>query len=125
MAKVIFLHLSVILFTGGFCLSACWDTPPGADPPDQAPPRPHPPGADTPPSRPPRKLTRAYGLRAAGTHPTGMHSCSRNNFNTGLLLREFLDEFRAGDVATSWLPGILSGLTQFSGRFVEIPNYFD
>ena len=24
-AKVIFLHLSVILFTGGVCLSACWD----------------------------------------------------------------------------------------------------
>ena len=48
---------------------------------------------------------------------------SRNYFNTGLLLREFLDEFRAGDVATSWLPGILFGVTQFSGRFVEIPNY--
>ena len=27
-AKVIFLHLSVILFTGGVCLSACWDTTP-------------------------------------------------------------------------------------------------
>ena len=27
--------------------------------------------ADTPPG----KQTRAYGLRAAGTHPTGMHSC--------------------------------------------------
>ena len=26
--KVIFLYLSVILFTGGVCLSACWDTPP-------------------------------------------------------------------------------------------------
>ena len=25
--KVIFLHLFVILFTGGVCLSACWDTP--------------------------------------------------------------------------------------------------
>ena len=32
--KVIFLHLSVILFTGGVCLSACWDTTPQ----DQAPP---------------------------------------------------------------------------------------
>ena len=41
MAKVIFLHLSVILFTGGVCLSECWDTtpPPGAD---------ISPGADTP-----------------------------------------------------------------------------
>ena len=44
----------------------------------------HPPRADTPiPSRtdtpreqtPPRKQTPAYGLRAAGTHPTGMRSC--------------------------------------------------
>ena len=26
--KVMFLHVSVILFTGGVCLSACWDTPP-------------------------------------------------------------------------------------------------
>ena len=49
-AKVIFLHLSVILFTGweGVCLSACWDTPP-----DQTPPpwiRLHPPDqADTTP----------------------------------------------------------------------------
>ena len=32
-------HVSRILFTGGVCLSACWDTPPGADPPpDQTPP---------------------------------------------------------------------------------------
>ena len=38
---------------------------------DQTPPRGrHPPGPDTP-----RKQTPAYGLRAAGTHPTGMHSC--------------------------------------------------
>ena len=65
-AKVIFLHLFVILFTGGdVCLSACWDTtpldqtPPGADtpqsrhPPDQTPQTRHPLGADTPRSRPP------------------------------------------------------------------------
>ena len=62
MAKVIFSHLSVILFMGGFCLNACWDTsPPGADtprtrqapreqtpPPDQAA---SPPRADTPPDQ--------------------------------------------------------------------------
>ena len=49
-AKVMFLHLSVIMFTrGGVCLSACWDTIPRAAPPDQRPPasRP-PPRADTP-----------------------------------------------------------------------------
>ena len=37
-------------------------------------------GADTPPgSRPPWKQTPAYGQRAAGTHPTGMHSCFKTN----------------------------------------------
>ena len=70
-AKVIFLHLFVILFTGGVCLSACWDTPPGADPPGSRPPGiRHPPGKQTP----------AYGLRAAGTHPTWMHSCYESNY---------------------------------------------
>ena len=52
-----------------------------ADPPrDQADPSPgsgrHPPPG---PGRPlPGKQTPAYGLRAAGTHPTGMHSCYLN-----------------------------------------------
>ena len=39
-AKLIFLHLSVILFTGVVCLSACWDTTPPAGsrhPPEQTP----------------------------------------------------------------------------------------
>ena len=37
--QVMFLHVSVILFTGGVCPSACWDTPrPGADTPRQTPP---------------------------------------------------------------------------------------
>ena len=73
-AKVIFLHLSVIhsVHRGGFCLSACWDTPP---PPGADPPR-----ADIPPEQTtPGKQTPAYGLRAAGTHPTGMHSCLKSN----------------------------------------------
>ena len=55
-------------------------TPPDQTPPDQTPPdQTPPPQEQTPPpgSRhpPPRKQTPAYGLRAAGTHPTGMHSC--------------------------------------------------
>ena len=48
-AKVIFLHLFVILFTGGVCLSACWDTTtPRADTPqEQTPPKSrHPPPLD-------------------------------------------------------------------------------
>ena len=118
MAKVIFLHLSVILFTGGVCLSACWDTPrdqtpgpprtrpqaspqtrhpldqtpPGTrHPPDKTPPLgpdPRPPRSRQPPPReqttplpPPGKQTPAYGLRAAGTHSTGMHSCYVSNFS--------------------------------------------
>ena len=53
------LFTPVILFTGGVCLSACWDTTPG-----------------TPSPLPPGKQTPAYGQWAAGRHPTGMHSCS-------------------------------------------------
>ena len=47
-----------------------WKTPPS--PPDQTPP-----GTRHPPSNPPPpgKQTAAYGLRAAGMHPSGMHSC--------------------------------------------------
>ena len=46
-----------------------WRTPPwhGEPPPEQTPPR-----MENPP---PGKQTPAYGLRSAGTHPTGMHSC--------------------------------------------------
>ena len=46
------------------------DIPPKADKPPTPKSR-HPPEADPPT---PRKQTRAYGQRAAGTHPTGMHS---------------------------------------------------
>ena len=62
--KVMFLHVSVILFTGGVCLSACWDT----TPPEQTPPGQAPPGA---------VHAERYGQHAGGTHPTGMHSCWR------------------------------------------------
>ena len=41
-------------------------------PPRSREPHPHPPpGMENPPG----KQTPTYGLRAAGTHPTGMHSC--------------------------------------------------
>ena len=66
---------------GGVCLSACWDAiplPPDGEPPLgwRTPPwmENHPPPWDGEPP-PPGKQTPAYGLRAAGTHPTGMHSC--------------------------------------------------
>ena len=60
LAKVIFLHLSVILSTGGGglpqCMLGCPPPPAGRAPP----------GRQTPPG---------YGHWSAGTHPTGMHSC--------------------------------------------------
>ena len=81
-----FLHVSVILLTGGGSpvrenphpgqgeppLEQTPPPTPGADPPGQG----EPPRADTPPQQtpPPPKQTAAYGQRAAGTHPTGMHS---------------------------------------------------
>ena len=62
-----------------------WEqTPPDQTPPpqDQTPRDQTPPGADTPQDQTPPdqtpspgKQTPAYGIRAAGTHPTGMHSC--------------------------------------------------
>ena len=91
-AKGMFLHVSVILSTGG---SPGRPLPPGqgepprsgrppgqGDPPDQAdtPRSGRPPldQADTPRDQadtPPGKKTAAYGQWAAGTHPPGMHSC--------------------------------------------------
>ena len=49
---------------------------PGRPPRDQAD-HPHlpPPPTSLDQTDPPGKQTPAYGLRAAGTHPTGMHSC--------------------------------------------------
>ena len=78
-AKVMFLQVCVILFTGG-CLPQCMlgYHPPGADTPqDQIPPRSRSPLEQTPSQdqTPLGKQTPAYGQRAAGTHPTGMHSC--------------------------------------------------
>ena len=76
--KVMFLHLSVILFTGR-CKLPWTDTPlerhPQADtpwqtlPPGQTPPRKTPPG-QIPQGRHPKTTT-----TADDTHPTEMHSC--------------------------------------------------
>ena len=93
--KVTFLQASVILSTGGVSgrgtpLPWQGDPPAGRHPPGSRHPPPRsrppwdqlPPGADPlwdqPPPRdqtPPVKQTPVYGQRAAGTHPTGMHSC--------------------------------------------------
>ena len=69
-AKVIFLHLSVILFTGGPPPPQPGRNPPGTRPPCQGEPPP-PPGS------------RLQHQRAAGTHPTGMHSCMTYFYRVG------------------------------------------
>ena len=53
------------------------DTPKSRHPSEQTPPRVDNPQSRHPPESRhlPRKQTPAYGQRAAGTHPTGMHSC--------------------------------------------------
>ena len=80
-----FLHLSVILFRGEVCISACWDT----TPPEQAPLRKQTPQKQTPQGRrppqeadlpeadPPREQAppETAADAADGTHPIGMHSC--------------------------------------------------
>ena len=92
--KVMFLQVSVILLTGGVCLSACsgiphptpWSrhpsleqTPPGSRQPpgSRHPPWEQTPWSRTPPPPPPERAGR-YSQRAGGTHPTGMQSCYGN-----------------------------------------------
>ena len=71
--KVMFLHLSVILFTGGGVYpSMQW----GRHPLGRHPPRQTPPQADTlAPGQTPPSNTTGYGQQVGGTHPTGMHTC--------------------------------------------------
>ena len=98
MAKVIFLQVSVCPQGGGRVSASVhagmpyppWmENPPPPqmeNPPDGEPPQMENPPDGEPPSlprlenpprmeNPPGKQTPAYGLRAAGTHPTGMHPC--------------------------------------------------
>ena len=84
-AKAMFLHLSVILSTGGggVWLSACWVTvsPPGAATPPPSPGSRHLPEEGTP-------------TPADGTHPTGMHSCYRYTLTTVDLLNIIKSRFK-------------------------------
>ena len=67
-AKVMFLHVSVILSTGGGVPGQVHPPEPGNLDTDQV----HPPGTRYTP-RP--VYAGRYGQQAGGTHPTGMHSC--------------------------------------------------
>ena len=68
----------------------------------QTSPRPgrHPPGPGRHPrtrQTPPQKLTPEYSLRAAGTHPTGMHSCSLIFLDFSLIIFTFAPIFVGGN----------------------------
>ena len=97
-AKVIFLHVCVILSTGGGSASVhAGIPPPWSRPnpqsrhlPEQTPRREQTPPWSRPPPPPPRKQTPAYGQRAAGTHPTGMHSCNIYFLTLSRWFKEFV-----------------------------------
>ena len=127
--KAMFLHVSVILFTGewGVCSIACWDTSPhgtrgrhplgpgtpqSRHPHDKAPPGTrHPPGAGTlhPPQDQAPPLEQAlppsavhagiYGQHASGMHPTGMQSCYSSFFQNEEIFVQ-LDELDKSDRIT-------------------------
>ena len=71
--KVMFLHLSVILFQGGLSQHAIGQIPPWQIPPRQTPRGRYPlgrhPWSDTPLD------TMAYCQQVGSTHPTGTHTC--------------------------------------------------
>ena len=72
-AKVIFLHLFVILFTGGggVCLGACWDTTPLGSR--------HPPRADNPPEQ----MSPGSRHHPGSRHPLGADTSPRADFPPG------------------------------------------
>ena len=86
------IFTSVCLSTGGSASVHAGIHPPEADTPlpGSTPPLEQTPREQTPS---PGRQTPAYGLRAAGTHPTGMHSCSQqvdfhsSKFNLRYLVR--------------------------------------
>ena len=123
--KVMFLHLSVILFTegGGVCLwvhavySHLEDIPGQTDPLADTPPPEadtpigrhspsqthtfrgrHPPRADIPPGKHPDTAT-----AADGTHPTGMHSCYKIFMLIALCARAFTLEIVFFEPGYKWL----------------------
>ena len=68
--------------------------PPGADPPETRHTHTPSPG-DQAHTHTPGKQTAAYGQRAAGTHPTGMHSCLSHGFNSYMKIHDECYIFRS------------------------------
>ena len=75
--KVMFLHVCVILFTGGGSAPLHAGIHRSSTGPEAAPPPSRTLGLDTPPSA---VHAGRYGQQAGSTHPTGMQSCFFNRF---------------------------------------------
>ena len=95
--KVIFLHLFVILFTGGSASVHAGIPPPR---PGTTPRTRHPPQTGTPLPRTPRPGTSPgaehagrYGQGTGSTHPTGMQSCFHYIFHLPLHVHVFVFVF--------------------------------
>ena len=112
--KVMFLHMSVILFMGGSAplhagihpqdqrQAPRWSRHPTQD---QAPPRADTPEQTSPQDQAPPSTVHAgrYGQQAGGTHPTGMQSCLKKKY-----LAEFHYVWTRLKVCTTVEPVILS-----------------
>ena len=118
--------------------------PLGADPQSRHPPRADTPGADIPPGAdppgsrhpptpwswhplpweltPPGKQTAAYGQRAAGTYPTGMHSCFMDE--TPCVHHVSLSITQTTVAWSSWKWPIFFGMDQSSRKWMELYNLF-
>ena len=92
--------------------------PPGSRPPWTR----HPPPEQTPPPPPPRKQTSVYGQRAAGTHPTGMHSCY-TSFHKGPGLMYTLVDCRGGGAPGHAPPFTAQSVFNFIGFSVNLVKY--
>ena len=119
-AKVMFLQVCVILFTGGVCLSACWDTTP---PREQTPLGADTPGADTPPrqtppqSRPsPWEQTPPQSRPPLGADPPGSRPPPPREADSGI-------RSTSGRYASYWNVFLYSTLQMSIGFFTNTQSW--
>ena len=86
LGKVMFLHMSVILFTGGMCIPACTGYGVSASGSRGCTPLGRHPQADHPGQPPPDRHPLEMTTEGGGMHPNGMHSCYCNGSEKYLAL---------------------------------------
>ena len=121
-AKVMFLQASVILSTGGVCLSACWDTP---LPPDQTPLRPDPPETRPPPDQTSSPRDRPWEADASIWSMCGRYASYWNAFlfplflsisGTGIPIVYYRVKYCIGNQMTSLRHHLSSRILDFTWR---------